>query len=117
VARQAFRNFGKFVIDFVRFPVITREEVRRRLVFHQWVELDEVMASKRGMIIVTMHYGAFVGAASLATYDYRRTPSGNFAITRWTDHPIRGAAQDERSVRQGDGGRLPRAQTRRIWRC
>ena len=71
VARQAFRNFGKFVIDFVRFPVITREEVRRRLVFHQWVELDEVMASKRGMIIVTMHYGAFdLGAASLATYDY-----------------------------------------------
>ena len=71
VARQAFRNFGKFVIDFVRFPVITREEVRRRLVFHQWVELDEVMASKRGMVIVTMHYGAFdLGAASLATYDY-----------------------------------------------
>ncbi len=71
VARQAFRNFGKFVIDFVRLPVISRDEVRRRLVFNQWVELEGVMASKRGMIIVTMHYGAFdMGAMSLPVYDY-----------------------------------------------
>jgi KDO2-lipid IV(A) lauroyltransferase len=71
VARRAFRNFGKFVIDFIHFPVITRDEVRRRLVFRQWDELDEVMASKRGMLIVTMHFGVFdLGAAALATYDY-----------------------------------------------
>jgi KDO2-lipid IV(A) lauroyltransferase len=71
LAREAFRNFGKFVIDFVRFPVLTKEEIRRRLVFHQWVELDEVMASKRGMIIVTMHFGAYdLGAAALGAYDY-----------------------------------------------
>jgi KDO2-lipid IV(A) lauroyltransferase len=71
LAHEAFRNFGKFVIDFVRFPVLTKEEVRKRLVFHQWAELDEVMASKRGAIFVTMHYGVFdLGAAALATYDY-----------------------------------------------
>ena len=57
MAHEAFRNFGKFVIDFVHFPVITQDEVRKRLVFDQWVELDEVMASKRGAIIVTMHFG------------------------------------------------------------
>lgn len=71
VARRAFRNFGKFVIDFVRFPTITREEVRRRLVFSQWEELDEVMASGRGMVLVTMHFGVFdLGGAALAAYDY-----------------------------------------------
>jgi len=71
VARRAFRNFGKFVIDFIHSPVITRDEVRQRLVFRQWDELDEVLASKRGMLIVTMHFGAFdLGAAALATYDY-----------------------------------------------
>jgi KDO2-lipid IV(A) lauroyltransferase len=71
VARRAFRNFGKFVIDFVRFPVLGREEVKRRLCFDQWEELDEVMASGRGMLIVTMHFGVFdLGAAALATYDY-----------------------------------------------
>ena len=71
VARRAFRNFGKFVIDFIHFPVITREEVRRRLVFQQWEELDEVSHSGRGVLIVTMHFGVFdLGAAALATYDY-----------------------------------------------
>lgn len=71
VARRAFRNFGKFVIDFIHFPVMTREEVRRRLAFSQWVELDEVMSSGRGMLIVTMHYGVFdLGGAALAAYDY-----------------------------------------------
>jgi KDO2-lipid IV(A) lauroyltransferase len=71
VARRAFRNFGKFVIDFVRFPIITREEIRRRLAFSQWVELDEAMASGRGVLLVTMHFGVFdLGAAALAAYDY-----------------------------------------------
>ncbi len=71
VARRAFRNFGKYVIDFVHFPVMTRDEVRRRLVFSQWQELDEVIASGRGMLIVTMHFGVFdLGAAALAAYEY-----------------------------------------------
>ncbi len=72
LARQAFRNFGKFVIDFVRFPVITKEEIRRRLVFNQWAELDEVVASKRGAVFATMHFGAYdLGAAALGAYDYK----------------------------------------------
>ena len=71
VARRAFRNFGKFVIDFVRFPIITRTEIRRRLAFSQWVELDEATASGRGVMLVTMHFGVFdLGAAALAAYDY-----------------------------------------------
>jgi KDO2-lipid IV(A) lauroyltransferase len=75
VARRAFRNFGKFVIDFIRFPVISAGEVRRRLVFHQWEELDEVMASKRGMLIVTLHFGVFdLGGAALAAYGYPTNP-------------------------------------------
>ncbi len=71
VARRAFRNFGKFVIDFIHFPLMTRQEVRRRLVFSQWTELDEAVASGRGVLIVTMHVGVWdLGAAALAAYDY-----------------------------------------------
>jgi len=71
LARRAFRNFGKFVIDFIRLPVTSRAEVRQRLVFSQWRDLDEVMASKRGMLIVTMHFGVFdLGAMALPVYDY-----------------------------------------------
>lgn len=75
VARRAFRNFGKFVVDFIRFPVISPEEIRSRLVFDQWEELDEVMASKRGMLIVTMHFGVFdLGGAALAAHGYPTNP-------------------------------------------
>ena len=71
VARRAFRNFGKFVIDFIHFPVMSREEVRRRLVFSGWDDLDEAAAAGRGVLIVTMHFGIWdLGAAALAAYDY-----------------------------------------------
>jgi KDO2-lipid IV(A) lauroyltransferase len=71
VARRAFRNFGKFVIDFIHFPVMSRDEVRKRLVFSQWTDLDEAANSGRGVLIVTMHFGIWdLGAASLATYGY-----------------------------------------------
>ncbi|MDZ4278427.1 MAG: hypothetical protein U1B78_04750, partial [Dehalococcoidia bacterium] len=71
VARRAFRNFGKFVVDFIHFPVMTQDEVRRRLVFSQWNDLDEVYGAGRGVLMVSIHLGVWdLGAASLATYGY-----------------------------------------------
>jgi len=71
VARRSFRNFGKYVVDFIHFPSMTREEVRRRLRFDQWGELEETRASGRGVIIVTLHFGNWdLGAAALAAHDY-----------------------------------------------
>ncbi|MCH8849524.1 MAG: hypothetical protein IIC89_01715 [Chloroflexi bacterium] len=71
VARRAFRNFGKFVVDFIHFPAMSRDEVRRRLCFTQWNEFDEVCQSGRGVLIVTMHFGVWdLGAAAMAAYEY-----------------------------------------------
>lgn len=71
VARRTFRNFGKYVIDFIHYPVMTREEVRARLRFDQFDELNTVAASGRGVIIATLHFGNWdLGAAALAAYDY-----------------------------------------------
>jgi KDO2-lipid IV(A) lauroyltransferase len=71
VARRSFRNFGKYVIDFIHFPALTREEVRRRLRFSQWEALDEAAASGRGVIIATIHFGNWdLGAAALAAHGY-----------------------------------------------
>lgn len=71
VARRSFRNFGKYVIDFIHYPSMTREEVRRRLRFSQFAELDEAAHSGRGVIIATIHFGSWdLGAAALAAHDY-----------------------------------------------
>lgn len=71
VTRRAWRNFGKFVIDFIHFPAVTIDEVHRRLCFNQWTELDEAVHSGRGVLIVTLHFGLWdLGAAALAAYGY-----------------------------------------------
>ena len=71
VARRSFRNFGKYVVDFIHYPVMTRDEVRRRLRFDQWGTLEETRRSGRGVLIATIHFGNWdLGAAALAAYDY-----------------------------------------------
>jgi len=72
IARQGFRNFGKYVIDVIHFPTMTREEVRRRLRFDQWDELNEMRDSGRGVVIATLHFGNWdLGGAALAACGYR----------------------------------------------
>lgn len=71
VARRSFRNFGKYVIDFIHYPLMTRDEVRARLRFDQFNELNHAVAAGRGVLIVTIHFGNWdLGAAALAAYDY-----------------------------------------------
>ncbi len=72
VARRSFRNFGKYVVDFIHYPSMTREEVLRRLRFDRYDELDAAATSGRGIIIATIHFGTWdVGAAALAARGYR----------------------------------------------
>ena len=68
---RSFRNFGKYVIDFIHFLDSTPEEVRRRIVFDDFERINAVMAEKKGIIFVTLHYGNWdMGAAGLAAYGY-----------------------------------------------
>jgi len=71
VARASFRNFGKYVVDFIHYPSMSRDEVRSRLRFDQWDLLNEMRDSGRGIVIATLHYGNWdLGAAALAAFDY-----------------------------------------------
>jgi len=71
-ARSSFRNFGKYVIDFIHFLDSTPEEVRRRIVFDEELDrINAVMAEKKGVIFITLHYGNWdMGAAGLAAYGF-----------------------------------------------
>ena len=69
--RRSFRNFGKYVVDFIHFLDATPEEVRRRIVFDDLDRIDQVMTEKRGVIFTTLHFGNWdMGAAGLAAYGY-----------------------------------------------
>jgi KDO2-lipid IV(A) lauroyltransferase len=71
-ARDSFRQFGKYVIDFIHYPVMKPDEVKQRLRFEQWEELAEVGASDRGAVIATMHYGTWdLGGAALASLGHK----------------------------------------------
>ena len=71
-ARSSFRNFGKYVIDFIHFLDSTPEEVRRRIVFDDELDrINAVMAEKKGVIFITLHYGNWdMGAAGLSAYGF-----------------------------------------------
>jgi len=71
VARQSFRNFGKYVMDIIHYPALTRDEVQRRVRFDQWDELNAAADSGRGVVVATIHYGNWdLGAAMLAAFGY-----------------------------------------------
>lgn len=70
-ARRSFRNFGKYVVDFIHFLDSTPEEVRRRIVFEHFERFDQAIGEKRGIMFITLHYGNWdMGAAGLAAYGY-----------------------------------------------
>lgn len=72
VGARSFRNFSKYVIDFIQVPSLDMEDVRRRVRFEQWDELNEAAADSRGIIIATLHFGNWdLGAAALAAYGYK----------------------------------------------
>ncbi len=87
VARRAFRNFGRFVIDFIHFPTLTKDEVRRRLTFDNWSDIDRLYDQGKGVVVVTLHYGIWdLGAAALATRHYAVNAVGDvFPYQRLTD--------------------------------
>jgi KDO2-lipid IV(A) lauroyltransferase len=70
-ARAAFRDFGKYVVDVIHYPSMTREEIRARLRFDEWDDLNRIRESGRGTVIATLHFGNWdLGAAALAAYGY-----------------------------------------------
>ncbi|MDA1062464.1 MAG: lysophospholipid acyltransferase family protein [Chloroflexi bacterium] len=69
-ARRSFANYGIYLVDFLRFSGVSSAEVRRRIVFEQWHQLDEALDGN-GVLFVTIHFGNWdMGAAALAEHGY-----------------------------------------------
>jgi lauroyl/myristoyl acyltransferase len=67
-AREVFRNFGRYLIDFfLMYRTVTNEYVQDKVSFVGRENLDKALAGKKGVIILTAHFGNWeMGAAVMA---------------------------------------------------
>lgn len=57
MARDVFRHFGKTAAEFLKLPQMSREEVDRLVTVEGEENLREALASGRGVILITGHFG------------------------------------------------------------
>lgn len=59
MARQTFRHFGKYVVDFFRFTHLTKGQVDRMISIQHPEHIDEAVAAGKGVLAVTAHFGSW----------------------------------------------------------
>ncbi|MGH2583519.1 MAG: lysophospholipid acyltransferase family protein [Dehalococcoidia bacterium] len=71
-SRRSFRNYGRYLIDFVRAPKIRPEAIRDKVRFDQWEAVAAAVGEGRGVIFVLMHVGNWdMGGPALAARGYK----------------------------------------------
>ncbi|MFN8534518.1 MAG: lysophospholipid acyltransferase family protein [Dehalococcoidia bacterium] len=65
-ARDSVRNYAKYMVEFVRFPRMSRQEILDAIGIASWDRFDALLADGRGVIFVSFHMGNwdFAGAAA-----------------------------------------------------
>ena len=73
--RDAFRNYGKTMVDFVRFPHLDENDIRNAIAAqYGWEHLDKALSKGKGVIVITGHIGnwdlagALMGSHGLPLY-------------------------------------------------
>jgi lauroyl/myristoyl acyltransferase len=70
-AREAFRNYARYVADFLRLPYMDGEELDARLRFTGWEHIDRALEGGKGVIFISAHVGNWdLAAAVLARKGY-----------------------------------------------
>lgn len=70
-ARETFRNFGKYMVDFFRFTRISRLEIARliRVIHPEYI--GQAVSEGKGVLAVTAHLGNWeIGGALLSFFGY-----------------------------------------------
>jgi KDO2-lipid IV(A) lauroyltransferase len=52
-----FRNFSKFIYEFIKIPAMNLEKIRENFVFEGLERVEEVLKRGKGAIIITAHLG------------------------------------------------------------
>ena len=72
LAREVFRNFGKYLVDFFRMQKTLNEDyIRENIKIKNIDRLEQVLKEKKGGILTTAHIGNWeLGAAALSLLGY-----------------------------------------------
>lgn len=66
-ALKALRNYGKYLVEFLRVPKLTPQELLDRVSFTDFRPFDEALAGGKGAIVVGLHMGNWDLAGGLLT--------------------------------------------------
>ena len=67
VARRSFRNFAKYVVEIMRFPLLGVADFERLVTIDGWEHLRGALAHGKGVIFVSIHFGNFeLGGARIS---------------------------------------------------
>ncbi len=70
LARQMWQNYGRYMIEFLRVPRLTRADLRRLIRIQGQAHLDRALAHPAGVIFVTAHFGNMdMGAATMERFE------------------------------------------------
>ncbi len=66
-----FRFAGQVAVEFLRFPLMTAEDLRERVALREEHFLKEAYARGRGVIVLTAHFGHWESMGARIAQDYR----------------------------------------------
>lgn len=71
VAREAFRNYVRYLRDVMLYPKIPTADLERRIVLHHREYIDAALRMNKGAIIVSAHYGNMDMPSAVLAKRYR----------------------------------------------
>jgi lauroyl/myristoyl acyltransferase len=66
IARRSFRNYVKYMVDFLRQPHLTNQEIAALVTGTGWDYIEEAQAYGKGVMLISPHFGNWDGAAAVA---------------------------------------------------
>ncbi|MFQ5924651.1 MAG: lysophospholipid acyltransferase family protein [Dehalococcoidia bacterium] len=71
LTKGSLRNYLRYLVDFVHLPAVKPEDIKRRVTFQGWDNLEGALREGKGAILVGLHQGNWdLSGAALALRNY-----------------------------------------------